>query len=436
MADARDIACRLLDAVLTDGVPLDSALSGQDGMDRLDPRDRGQARRIAAGVLRHLGEIDAILKDRLDRPLPERHARMRNVLRVGIAELVFLGTPPHAAVDAAVKIAARYRRGALKGLVNAVLRGITRAQANDPDFGHAADPARMNTPGWLFRRWEAAYGAEIATAIATAHMTEPPLDLTLKRDADTQAWAEQLGATPLPGGGLRRTGGGRISELPGFDDGIWWVQDAAAALPARMLGDVAGQSVIDLCAAPGGKTLQLADAGARVTALDIADARLGALQENLGRTGLDAEIVCADAATWRPGSPADAVLLDAPCSATGTIRRHPDIPHRRTAKDIANVCEIQARLLSAAVEMVRPGGAIVYAVCSLEPEEGPGQIAALIDGGAPVTLDPLDPADWPGLEAAITPPMITPEGTLRTLPCHWPERGGMDGFFAARLVRT
>ena len=431
MADARDIACRLLDAVLTEGVPLDSALSGQDGMDRLDPRDRGQARRIVTGVLRHLGEIDAILKDQLDRPLPARYARMRNVLRVGIAELVFLGTPPHAAVDAAVKIAARYRRGALKGLVNAVLRGITRAQGDDPGFGHAADPARTNTPGWLFQRWEAAYGAETAAAIATAHMAEPPLDLTLKRAANPQVWAARLDATLLPGGGLRRTGGGRVPELLGYDDGIWWVQDAAAALPAQMLGDVAGQSVIDLCAAPGGKTLQLSDAGARVTALDIADSRLGALQENLGRTGLVAEIVCADATKWRPESPVDAVLLDASCSATGTIRRHPDIPHRRTAKDIANICAIQARLLAAAMEMVRPGGVIVYAVCSLEPEEGPGQVAALIEGGAPVTLDPLDPADWPGLEAAITP-----NGTLRTLPCHGAERGGMDGFFAARLVRT
>jgi len=198
-----------------------------------------------------------------------------------------------------------------------------------------------------------------------------------------------------------------------------------------MLGDVAGQAVIDLCAAPGGKTLQLADAGAHVTALDIVDSRLDALQENLGRTGLDAEIVCADAATWRPARPADAVLLDAPCSATGTIRRHPDIPHRRAEKDITNVCKIQARLLAAAVEMVRPGGAMVYAVCSLEPEEGPGQIAALIEGGAPVTLDPLDPAGWDGLEAAIAA-----DGTLRTLPCHWSERGGMDGFFAARLIRT
>ncbi len=232
-------------------------------------------------------------------------------------------------------------------------------------------------------------------------------------------------------GSLRRTGGGRISDLPGFDDGIWWVQDAAAALPARMLGNVAGQSVIDLCAAPGGKTLQLADAGAHVTALDIAEARLGALQENLGRTGLNAEIVGADATPWRPDSRADAVLLDAPCSATGTIRRHPDILHRRTAKDIANVSRIQARLLAAAVEMVRPGGAIVYAVCSLEYEEGPGQIAALIDSGAPVTIDPLDPANWPILEM-----MVTPDGTMRTLPCHWSETGGMDGFFVARLIRT
>jgi len=434
MADARDIACRLLDAVLDDGVPLDSALSGQDGLDKLDPRDRAQARRIAAGVLRHLGEIDAILADRLDRPLPERHARMRNVLRVGIAELVFLGTPAHAAVDAAVRIASRYRRGALKGLVNAVLRGIARAQADDPDYGKADDAARINTPDWMFRRWSDAYGADISTAIATAHMAEAPLDLTLRQDADVAGLAVKLSATALPSGGLRRDGGGRIPDLAGFDDGHWWVQDAAAALPVRLLGDVAGKTVIDLCAAPGGKTLQLADAGARVTALDIADSRLGALQENLGRTGLDAEIVCADAASWRPDVAADAVLLDAPCSATGTIRRHPDIPHRRRAGDIAKAAETQAKLLAAAVEMVRPGGTLVYAVCSLEPEEGPEQIAALVESGAPVRLDPLDPADWPDL-ADTEPAAITPDGALRTLPCHWAERGGMDGFFAARLIR-
>ena len=430
MADTRDIACDILDAILSDGAPMDGAMASHEGMARLDPRDRAQARRIIAVVLRRLGEIDTVLRTKLDRPLQKRHARIRNVLRIGIAELLFLETPPHAAVDGAVRIAARYRRGALKGLVNAVLRRVDRERSAAP----AADPD-ANTPNWLFARWAEAYGPETAAAIGLAHREEPPLDITLKRTESPESWAEKLAATSLPGGTLRRATGGRISELPGFDEGAWWIQDAAAAWPARLLGDVAGSSVIDLCAAPGGKTLQLADAGARVTAVDIADARIGALQENLGRTGLDADIVCADAVNWRPDSPADAVLLDAPCTATGTIRRHPDIPHRRRAGDIDRAAALQAKLLAAAVDMVRPGGTIVYAVCSLEPEEGPARIASLLDSGAPVTLDRLTPADWPEL-ADTAPAAVSADGMLRTLPCHWREAGGMDGFFAARLVRN
>ncbi len=429
MPDARDIACDILDAILTDGAPMDGAMAGHEGLTKLDPRDRAQCRRIVATVLRRLGEIDTIARARLDRPIPGRHARIRNVLRIGIGELVFLETPPHAAVDAAVRIAARYRKGALKGLVNAVLRRVDREKA-----GLGTVAADANTPNGMFERWTEAYGRETADAIAAAHLSEPPLDISLSGSEDPDVWAERLSAERMPNGTLRRTGGGRISELPGFDGGKWWVQDAAATFPARMLGDLSGKTVIDLCAAPGGKTLQLADARARVTAVDIANARLGALQENLGRTGLDADIVCADATTWRPDTPADAVLLDAPCTATGTIRRHPDIPHRRRAKDIEHAAGLQARLLAAAVEMVRPGGAIVYAVCSLEPEEGPARIAQLLDSGAPVKPDPLDPADWPEL-GDTTPSAITPDGTLRTLPCHWAGQGGMDGFFAARLVR-
>ncbi|MBO6783263.1 MAG: methyltransferase [Alphaproteobacteria bacterium] len=429
MADARDIACDILDVVLTDGAPMDRALASHGGLANLDPRDRAQARRIVATVLRRLGEIDAVLRTLLDRPLQKRHGRIRNVLRIGIAELLFLETPAHAAVDAGVRVAARYRRGALKGLVNAILRRADRERDRRPEAG-----PESNTPNWLFSRWVDAYGAETAGRIAQSHLIEPPLDITLARQDEAERWAARLAAEALPGGTLRRAGG-RVAELEGFDDGAWWIQDAAAALPVRLLGEIAGKNVIDLCAAPGGKTLQLAAAGANVTAVDVADARIGSLQENLARTGLDAEIVCADAIAWRPERPADAVLLDAPCTATGTIRRHPDIPHRRRPGDIEKARTLQARLLAAALDMVRPGGVVVYAVCSLEPEEGPDQISTILDGDASVRLDPLDPGEWPEL-ADTSPPAVTPDGMLRTLPCHWPERGGMDGFFAARLVRS
>jgi 16S rRNA (cytosine967-C5)-methyltransferase len=435
MADPRAISCDILDAVLDRGAPLDITLGEHKGLAALDPRDRAQVRRIIGATLRRLGEIDAIIKARLDRPISSRHTRIRNILRIGVAELVFLETPPHAAVDAAVRVATQHRKGALKGLVNAILRRLDRDQKTDTPITDPANPGEANTPNWLFHRWNANFGLETAEAIAAAHLHEAPLDISLSVKADPAEWAAKLEAEILPGGTLRRSGGGRISDLPGFNEGTWWIQDAAAALPVRMLGDVTGQSVIDLCAAPGGKALQLADAGAQVIAVDISNARLGQLQENLGRTGFNIDMVNADGTQWRPDTPADAVLLDAPCSATGTIRRHPDIPRRRRSKDIEAVTGLQQRLLAAAVDMVHPGGVIIYAVCSLEPEEGPDQIAALCKAGAPVRIDPIDPATRPELEG-LAPSAIAPDGMLRTLPCHWHERGGMDGFFAARLVRT
>jgi len=317
-------------------------------------------------------------------------------------------------------------------LVNAVLRRIGREPENREG---TQSPGEINTPNWMLKRWRDIYGDDTARAITDAHLIEPPLDLTLAKRAYPTEWAAKLDAEILPGGTLRRRTGGRISELPGFDEGLWWVQDVAASLPAKLLRDDAEARVIDLCAAPGGKTMQLADRGPKVTAVDISNQRLSALQDNLARTGLHADIVDADATQWRPESPVDAVLLDAPCTATGTIRRHPDIPRRRREADIKSATALQDRLLTAAVNMVAPGGTIIYSVCSLEPEEGTARVDALLAAGAPVTLDPISADDWPEL-AGLTPAAITPAGTLRTLPCHWSERGGMDGFFAARLIRN
>lgn len=407
--------------MLTRNQPFDTALAGHRNFTALSTRDRAFARLLIVTVLRRLGEIDARLDRLLRHPLPEKAGRAQNVLRLGTAQLAFLGTPPHAAVDTAVRL---LEKGFphLKGVANAVLRKVA------PDPG-ANPPAGINTPAWLWETWLETYGAATAAAIAAAHLTEPPLDISVAGDAET--WAERLEAELLPTGSLRRSAGGNPALLPGFDEGAWWVQDAAATLPATLFGDLTGRPVVDLCAAPGGKTAQLAAAGARVTAVDRSRQRLKRLGENLQRLSLQAEVVEADAVVWRPPTPASAVLLDAPCTATGTIRRHPDIAHLKTADDVARLSALQDRLLRAAVSMTAPGGHIVYATCSLQPEEGPDRIKAVLGDDTPVVLDPITEIEAPGLDAAMQP-----DGTLRTLPCHWSERGGLDGFFIARLRRT
>jgi 16S rRNA (cytosine967-C5)-methyltransferase len=280
-------------------------------------------------------------------------------------------------------------------------------------------------------RWESHYGPETAVRIAAAHLEAPPLDLSVASEAAD--WAKRLAAELLPWNSLRLWHKGRVEEIEGYQDGAWWVQDAAAALPALLLGGVEGMRVADLCAAPGGKTAQLAARGARVTAIDISSNRLRRVEENLARLRLGAEIITADATSFEPQAPFDAVLLDAPCSATGTIRRNPDIPYLKTNADIAALAEVQRRLLRHALNLVKPGGRVVYCTCSLEPEEGEAQIAALLKSSDNAAIDPID-----GGEFALPPAALLPDGTLRTLPFHQPGEGGggMDGFFAARLVRT
>jgi 16S rRNA (cytosine967-C5)-methyltransferase len=287
-------------------------------------------------------------------------------------------------------------------------------------------------PGWLLARWEAAYGAQTARRIAEGSLAEPALDLTVRGDAT--GWAQRLGGVVLPTGSVRLAARGRIEELAGFAQGAWWVQDAAAAIPARMLGEVAGRRVADLCAAPGGKTAQLASAGARVTAVDLSPARLARLRENLARVQLAAATVEADIETWRPAEPFDAVLLDAPCSATGTIRRHPDLPHVKSEADVAAQAAQQAKLLDAAAAFVAPGGRLVYCTCSLEPEEGPAQAEAFLARHPDFLRLPVD---WTAL--GVGPEMVDAEGALRTLPFHGVVQegttGGMDGFYAVLLGR-
>ncbi len=426
---ARAAALELLQAVLRRNRPLDEALAAHTGLAALEPRDRAFARLIVATTLRRLGRIDAVLAGLVERKLPSRAAMAEDILRLGVCQMLFLDTPAHAAVDTAVRLAVASGTTAQGGLVNAVLRRVAREGRERL----ASLPTSRNLPDWLWRSWIRAYGEAAADAIAAAHLQEPPLDLSVKNEPES--WAERLGAELLPTGTLRLSRRGEderaIADLPGFAEGAWWVQDAAAALPARLLGPVAGVRVVDLCAAPGGKTAQLAAAGARVTAIDRSAARMARLKENLARLGLEAETIVADAATWQPPEPADAVLLDAPCSATGTIRRHPDIPWLKQESDLPRLTALQDRLLEAALAMTAPGGTLVYCVCSLQPEEGPERIAALLAGGAGVRRHPIAAEEIGGLAEAVTP-----EGDLRTLPCHWPERGGLDGFYACRLRRS
>ena len=420
---ARQAAADLLVGVLDRGLALEDALDTTASFAALEGRDRAFARALTGATLRRLGAIDSVLGQFLQRPLPESAAHGRAFLRLGAAQLLVLDTPAHAAVGETVESANTMREAhGFAKLINAVLRRVAR---EGPAL-LAATPPGADLPAWLFTRWRATYGDEAKT-IALALHHEPPLDLTVKCDAP--GWAERLGGAVTPTGSVRLPSYANVETLPGFGEGVWWVQDAAAALPARLLGDVRGKRVLDLCAAPGGKTLQLAAAGAHVTALDRSADRLERLRQNLGRTKLDAEVICADAVEFRADTPFDAVLLDAPCSSTGTLRRHPDVAWLRRPDDIRSLSALQAKLVAATAPLLKPGGALVYAVCSLEPEEGPGIAANAAKKGwrrAPILPN----------EIAGAGEFITADGDLRTLPSQWGEIGGLDGFYAVRLVRS
>lgn len=418
----RAAALDTLAAVLRRHVPLDDALTA----DGLSSRDRAFCRLLSAGVLRRLGQIDALLGLCLSRPLPKAAGAVTDILRLGCFQLLFLGTAPHAAIDTAVEMTGALGFSGYRKLVNGVLRRLSR---EGQGWVEAQDAPRLNTPDWLWNSWMAAYGAKPCRAIAEAHLNEAPLDLSIPTDAPL--WAERLGGALLPTGSVRLTGAGAVTDLPGFAEGAWWVQDAAAALPARLFPDVRGARVADLCAAPGGKTAQLAAAGAHVTAFDRSAKRLERLKANLDRLGLEAETITADAASYRSAEPFDAVLLDAPCSATGTLRRHPDIAHLKGSADVGKLARTQARLLKAAWTLLKPGGMLVYCTCSLEPDEGERQIDDLLASDAPLRRLPIRAAEVGGLDE-----LVSPAGDLRSLPCHLSGQGGMDGFFAARLIRT
>jgi 16S rRNA (cytosine967-C5)-methyltransferase len=426
----RRIAADVLDGVLHRLRPLDEMLDTTAGLAALEERDRALARAIVAVVLRRLGTLRHLLGSFLDRGLPPQAPRMETALLLGAAQILFLDVPDHAAVDLAVRLAQADRDAArYAGLVNAVLRRVTR---EGKERLTALDTAVLDTPDWLLARWTDAYGAATAHSIAAANGREPALDLSVKSNAED--WAAKLNGHVLPTGSVRTIAHGPVAALPGFDEGAWWVQDAAAALPARFIGDIRGLRVADLCAAPGGKTAQLAAAGASVTAVDRTPGRLKRLAENLARLSLAAELVCADATAWSPDEKFDAVLLDAPCSSTGTIRRHPDVPWLKRAADITSLAGLQRRLIERAVALTRPGGTLIYCTCSLEPEENENMIVELLAREPNVRRAPIAAAEVFGHGE-----FINKDGDLRTLPCHLPEAdsrlGGLDGFYTARLVK-
>ena len=421
---ARAAALEILSAVLRKHRPLDAALDEILPHANLETRDAGFARAIASETLRRFGRLDALLRTFIAKlPPPHRSGPTLEILLAGACELLFLDVAAHAAVDAANKLAARDSKAVhFKPLINATLRRIVREGRAVLD---EQDAERLATPDWLWARWCESYGEDLTREIARAHAAQPPLDILRKDRA-----FEIAGATALPGDVLRLADSGRVEDISGFAQGQWWVQDFAATLPARLLGDVRGQSVIDLCAAPGGKTAQLAAGGALVTAVERDPARMARLKENLARLALPATFVDSDVLDFHPDAPAPFVLLDAPCSATGTIRRHPELPWIKGTDDIQVCANAAGELLDAAADMVAPEGLLVFAVCSLEPEEGAEQIAQFLERRSDFARAPLVAPELFAMNE-----FISPDGDLRTLPCHFAQQGGMDGFYAARLRR-
>ncbi|QXX75761.1 RsmB/NOP family class I SAM-dependent RNA methyltransferase [Methylovirgula sp. HY1] len=433
---ARVAAAAVLRDVIANGHMLDELFAAGPGLSRvagLDPRDVALTRSIVTAALRRLGTIRHALADLLERGLPRTAAQIEWCLTAAAAQILFLDVPDHAAVDLAVRMTRLDAKTApYAALINGVLRNLARRRDE-----YLRDTATLDqdTPPWLAARWRKTYGEADSRAIAAAHRLEPTLDITVKSDPDL--WAERLGATVLPTGSLRLSSHVPIPELPGYAEGAWWVQDAAAALPAQLIAVDPNVKIADLCSAPGGKAAQLAARGARVTAIDRSAERLKILSSNFERLRLEAEIVVADVVTLNGtlnGSNFDAVLLDAPCSATGTIRRHPDVAWTKKPGDLTKLAAMQSRMLDKAFELVRPGGTIVYCTCSIEPEEGEQQIAALLRRNPDIVRFPVTPAEVGGLAE-----LINANGEVRTLPSFLPaddpRLAGLDGFFIARLTR-
>ncbi len=418
----RVAAFRTLDAILADGTPLDDAIS-KARKSLKDPRDKALHRQLVMTVLRHHGELSELLASFLDHEPKGRAKAVLSVLKVGMAQVLFLDIPSYAAVSTSVDLVRRVGFSGHAKMVNAVMR---RTVSEGESRLKQMDTVRVNTPEWMIAAWSDAFGGETARSIAESSLTEPALDLTVK--SNPEHWANVLGGAKLPTGSLRLRQSGAVETLAGFSDGEWWVQDAAATIPATLMGNVEGLRIADLCAAPGGKTAQLAALGANVVSVDRSAERMKRLKENLKRLSLSAETIIADAAEWQPEELFDAVLVDAPCTATGTLRRHPDILLAKQAGDVPAMAHIQSKILDNALNLLKPGGMLVYCTCSLQPEEGEVQAREFASRHDIVSLLPIRPDEVSGLSE-----ILTPEGYVRTLPCQLAEYGGWDGFFVARF---
>lgn len=426
---ARVVALQLVDEVLQRKQPLDHALELSEGLKLLDVRDRAFVRMLVATTIRRLGQIDDLISKAVEKEAPSNLSLM-NILRVGVAQIIFMEAADHAAVDLSVRLAEEKGLSGKKGFVNGVLRTITRVGR---EWRSRQDEGRLNTPEWLLKSWIADYGLRAAADIAKAHLSEAPLDISIKSDEERAYWASQFKASELATGTLRRISGGAVKELEGFDEGQWWVQDASAAIPAQLFGDIVGKDVYDLCAAPGGKTLQLAAKGAFVYALDRSAKRLKRLEQNIERMNLiqNVRVQVEDAATWSVANPADYILLDAPCSATGTARRHPDVLHLKAPIDVERLCALQMNILKNAFANLSVGGILIYCTCSLQRAEGEEQIAKFLEKEPNAKRLPIDKSELGGWDEAITD-----EGDVRVFPYHQAALGGMDGFYIARLTKA
>lgn len=426
---SRICALSILGEVLNRKNPLDVVLDRSEAFASLPRRDRGFARMLVTTTLRRLGQIDDLIASVQNRPDAIKTPVLHHILRMGVCQIFFMDVADHAAVDTAVRLAERQGLDRQKGFVNAILRNLIRDGQKRLDN---QDGGRLNTPEWLLKIWINDYGLNVAGQICEAHMKEAPLDITVKDIADRPYWGNALQASELSTGTLRRISGGNIREMDGFDDGKWWIQDAAAAIPAMLFGDIQGKKVIDFCAAPGGKTLQLASIGAHVTAIDRSAKRLKRLEENLERMGLNdnVHIEVSDASVWKPIEAPTNILLDAPCSATGTIRRHPDTGYLKSEADIAGLSSIQERLLNHAGEMLAVGGMMIYCTCSLQKAEGEQQIEKFLQSHPNFERKGIE-----AKEVGDYDTLINQDGDLRILPFHLSEQGGIDGFFVSRLQK-
>ncbi len=424
---ARRAAYAVLNEIIFKRRSLDEAFARQPALETMPGRDKAFVRLLVSVVLKRAREMDDTLGQLLHEPLDGlKPPQLINIFRLGVAQFAFLETPPHAVVNTTVELAEAEGIAHHKPLVNAVMRRLTREgmQKLAP-----RDAGRINTPEWLWESWMQGFGVETALDIAAANLDEAAVDFSVK--SHPEQWVATLDAVQLPTGSLRKKTAGFVPDLPGFTQGSWWIQNAAAAIPAQLFGDVKGKTVADLCAAPGGKAAQLAAMGAKVIGVDISAQRVARLNENMQRLQLPVETVISDGASWQPKEPIDAVLVDAPCTATGTIRHQPDVMWLKEPRDAEKLAALQRRLQLNAVKMLKPGGTLVFCTCSLQKAEGEDQASWLLQQGLPIRLAPIAADELPGIAD-----LVTPRGELRSLPFHWKDIGGIDGFYVARFVKT